>query len=617
MINRLMTTGFKKKQKLRNNGYYDIQEIFDDLYDKSKNKKDYKFYKLMDIITSKQNIELAYRNIKKNTGSKTSGVNKHTIGDIARVSNGDLVEYIKRRLQNYKPHKVHRVEIPKGNGKTRPLGIPTIEDRIIQQCIKQVLEPICEAKFYNHSYGFRPNRSTHHAIAKTKSLMQKNKLHYVVDIDIKGFFDNVNHGKLLKQMWSLGIQDKQLLCIISKMLKAPIEGIGIPIKGTPQGGILSPLLSNIVLNELDWWIAGQWEYFETKHNYDTIRDNKVERSHKYRALRKTKMKEIYIVRYADDFKIFCKDYKTANKIFKATKMWLKERLSLEISEEKSKIVNLNKNYSEYLGFKLRLKPKGNQKVVKSHISDKAKKRIENKLKEAIINIKKETTIENVNKYNSTVIGLHNYYKVATDVNEDFSKISYVINKSLKNRTNKIRSKTGEKSECYKKFYGKYNFKTTYIRGVALFPIAGITTQPPMHLQQKFCNYTKEGRKFIHDRQQSVSTLLLRYLMENPIPSESIEYNDNRISLYVGQNGICPISKDFLEIGNMECHHKIPKAKGGKDEYKNLIFLRTEVHKLIHATDLETIEKYRKKLDLNKQTLKKLNRLRVLVGNSVI
>lgn len=107
--------------------------------------------------------------------------------------------------------------IPKHDGKMRPLGIPSIEDRIIQQCIKQVLEPICEAKFYEYSYGFRPNRSAKHAIARCYHLMQRADLYYVVDIDIKGFFDNVDHSKLLKQIYSLGIRDKRVISIISKM----------------------------------------------------------------------------------------------------------------------------------------------------------------------------------------------------------------------------------------------------------------------------------------------------------------------------------------------------------------------------------------------------------------
>ena len=125
----------------------------------------------------------------------------------------------------------------------------------------QVLEPICEAKFHEHSYGLRPNRSTGNAIAQAYKNMQMSHLHYVVDIDIKGFFDNVNHGKLLKQLWTLGIRDKKLISVISTMLKAEVAGIGFPEKGTPQGGIISPLLSNVVLNELDWWLASRWRNF--------------------------------------------------------------------------------------------------------------------------------------------------------------------------------------------------------------------------------------------------------------------------------------------------------------------------------------------------------------------
>lgn len=191
-----MTT---KKQKLRNNEYYNIQELYDDLYDKSKNKNNYKFKNLMQYILDERNIELAYRNIKKNKGSKTSGTNSNTISNIADKDITTVIEYVNNRLGNYFPQSVRRVEIPKANGKKRPLGIPTIEDRLIQQCILQVLEPICEAKFYNHSYGFRPNRSAHDALGRAMYLANKTKLEYVVDIDIKGFFDNVDHSKLIKQ----------------------------------------------------------------------------------------------------------------------------------------------------------------------------------------------------------------------------------------------------------------------------------------------------------------------------------------------------------------------------------------------------------------------------------
>ena len=305
----------KKRQLLRNNEYYNIQDTFDSLYNQS--CKNYKFTNLMQFITSKQNILLAYRNIKKNKGSTTVGTDNLDIDFFEKMEQEEYIGYIQNKLANYHPKSVRRVKIPKPNGKTRPLGISCIDDRIIQQCIKQVLEPICEAKFHKHSYGFRPNRSTEHAIARCMSLMNINKLHYVVDIDIKGFFDNVNHSKLKKQLWSLGIQDKNLISAIGKILKSEIDGEGIPVKGTPQGGIISPLLSNVVLNELDWWISSQWESFETRYKYKYSND-------RYRRLKESKLKEVYLVRYADDFKIFCRDYKTAQKIYNATRLWLKK-----------------------------------------------------------------------------------------------------------------------------------------------------------------------------------------------------------------------------------------------------------------------------------------------------
>ena len=258
-----------KQKKLRYNEYYDLQPILDKLYQDSQNGKI--FTNLLEIVGSEENIRLAYRNIKKNTGRKTAGTDKKTIKDIEKMSVEKYVSVIQQKLIYYKPKPVRRIEIPKPNGKTRPLGIPTIIDRLVQQCILQVLEPICEAKFFERSNGFRPNRSAEQALAQCYKMIQLQNLHYVVDVDIKGFFDNVNHTKLVKQMWNLGIRDKKLLCIIKEMLKAPIimpNGEKIfPTKGTPQGGILSPLLSNIVLNELDWWITSQWENMPTRYEY--------------------------------------------------------------------------------------------------------------------------------------------------------------------------------------------------------------------------------------------------------------------------------------------------------------------------------------------------------------
>lgn len=433
----------QKKQKLRNAEYYDLQSKLDELYLKS--IKGEIFTSLMDIVKSEENILLAYCNISKNKGSKTAGTDNKTIRYLSKFSNENLIRYVRKRLEYYKPQSVLRKEIPKGDtGKTRPLGIPTISDRLIQQCFLQILEPICEAKFHERSNGFRPNRSAEHALAQCYAMIQRRDLHFVIDIDIKGFFDNVNHGKLLKQMWSLGVQDKKLLSIISTMLKAEVAGIGFPQKGTPQGGIISPLLSNIVLNELDWWISSQWENIPTRVCKEYIRSNNgvVDKNQKYEMLRKkSKLKECYIVRYADDFKIFCRNKNHAKKLFIAIENWLYERLGLNISPEKSRIVNLRKQYSEFLGFKIKAVKKSKKKngrtkyTVESHMSDKAIKKVKMQFREMVKRIQKpkneKEEFKAVGAYNAYVSGVHNYYQYATHISKDMRKIAFSITRTMK------------------------------------------------------------------------------------------------------------------------------------------------------------------------------------------
>ncbi|MDQ0247951.1 group II intron reverse transcriptase/maturase, partial [Bacillus fengqiuensis] len=392
-----------KRKKLRHNEYYNLQEIFDTLYTRSVSGK--KFYGLIELMSSNENIRLAYRNIKRNTGSKTAGTDNLTIKDICHLSVDDVINEVQNMFKMYEPQKVRRVLIPKTNGKFRPLGIPTIWDRIFQQCILQVMEPICETKFHKHSYGFRPNRSTHHAKARFEFLINQAGLHHCVDVDIKGFFDNVNHSKLLKQIWSLGIRDKALFSIISKLLKAEIDGERLPTKGTPQGGILSPLLSNIVLNELDWWISNQWETFSSNFEYKTS-------GIKYQALKKSGLKECFIVRYADDFKVLCRTRSQAIRMNYAIKDFLRARLHLETSEEKSKVINLKKNSSEFLGFTFKVVRKGKTRfgyVVHSNMSRKAKANASTKIKEAIKNIQKNPCTKTVWNFNTVVMGIQNYY----------------------------------------------------------------------------------------------------------------------------------------------------------------------------------------------------------------
>lgn len=616
-----------KQSKSRYIEYYGMQETFDKLYADSKNNKI--FVNLVEIIRSEENIKLAYRNIKRNTGSNTSGVDKLTIKDIEKLTESEYVEKIKKKMSWYKPKAVRREEIPKPDGRLRPLGIPTIWDRMVQQSILQVLEPICEAKFSEHSYGFRPNKSAENAMAEVYRRIHHSKLHYVVDVDIKGFFDNVNHTKLIKQMWELGIRDKTLICIIKEMLKAPIKmpngKIVYPEKGTPQGGILSPLLANIVLNELDWWIISQWQemYKVMKNPPKSQYGKRGERvyGNEYKALRKSNLKEVYIVRYADDFKIFCRKRSEANKIFVAVKQWLKERLKLEINEDKSKVVNLKRNYSNFLGIKLKVTSKSKKYVVKSHMCDKAIEIAKHKLKQQIGKIHRpkdnKSEWKAINQYNLMVIGLHNYYKMATNISLDVSKIARNINIAITNRL-KYRIERNGSLENYKYIKEKYgkSGQMRFVRNIPLIPIGYVKTKPPMSQKASVNSYTPNGRKEIH-KNLGVSTKTILELINVQDTHRSIEYMDNRISLYAGQNGKCAITGKLLEIHEIHCHHKIPVNNGGTDEYKNLVIIHKDVHQLIHAKEPETIIKYIETIKPDKNQLAKINKYRKLVNNAEI
>ncbi|MGN0255914.1 MAG: group II intron reverse transcriptase/maturase [Chordicoccus sp.] len=600
-----------KQRKIRNSEYYGMEGIFDGLYADS--RKSRVFNHLMEIIESEENIKLAYRTVKKNTGSDTAGVDKRTITDLAKLSEEEYVRLIKKQFSNYHPRPVRRVEIPKPNGKTRPLGIPTIVDRIVQQCILQVMEPVCEAKFSENSNGFRPNRSAETAIAQCMRLIQVQHMYHVVDLDIKGFFDNINHAKLIRQIWALGIRDKKLLCIIKEMLKAPIilpNGKKIiPTKGTPQGGILSPLLANIVLNELDWWIASQWEQMPTKTKFK-IRSNAQGteiKSHAYRALRRSRLKEVHAVRYADDFKIFCPTHEEAVRVYKATEMWLKDRLGLEISPEKSKVVNLKRQYSEFLGFKLKVRKKGRKYVVRSHMSDKAYKKAHEKLTEEVKKLahSPDDTAQfmQLQKYNAVVAGLHEYYCIATEISGDFGKLAFSINKQLRNRLKGDISRKGTlRNGFIKEKYGKSR-QMRFLHERPLVPIGYVQPKNAQH-KRKFVNkYTPEGRTSIH-KNLEIDTMTMLWLMRNPVRGRSIEYADNRISLYAAQYGKCAVTGQVMNAHDIHCHHKVPVSMGGTDEYANLVLVLKNVHVLIHASSETTIKRY-----LGELKLEKLNTLR--------
>ncbi len=682
---------------LRHSEYYDSQAVYDELYKKSEDGE--VFANLMPLIVDEKNIMLAYRNIKANTGSHTRGTDSATIEDIGRLTPSEVIMEVRGRLRGkngYHPGIVRRKDIPKTGDptKTRPLGIPCIWDRLIQQCIKQVLEPICEAKFYEHSYGFRANRSTKHAIAVTVKHMQLEKLHYVVEFDIKGFFDNVNHSKLIKQIWTLGIRDKELIYVLKQILKAPIMlengEILYPDKGTPQGGIISQLLANIVLNELDWWIASQWVNSPVISNYkiQVNRNGSQNKSNAYHEMRKTGLKEMYIVRYADDIRLFCRNRETAERAMIATTQWLKQRLKLNISPEKTRIVNTRKKSTKFLGFCLRVRKKGspaktqkqteqyksrsweaavatwkrthpdgqqkqcaeelgintttvnkwwhrveqqqeeNKRVIKyvieSHVSKENVEKVKANLKKQLRRVKypKGSTEQyEIEKYNAQVLGYHNYFEIATRVSIDFKPIrdSMIISwhNAMRTQRGTRITRNGKLTGTALQFDGYKDVRFSKETGKVIYPIGAVKYRTPKCRDRKVNSFTEDGRAIIH-KELTVNKNIMASMVSNPIWDESLEYNDNRLSLYSAQHGKCAVTGKLFETTNdIHCHHKLPKEKGGSDKYQNLTLVSKPIHILIHASSKDTILKYLTILQLDKKTMQKLNDLRRIVGNKEI
>lgn len=491
------------------------------------------------------------------------------------------------------------------------------------------MEPICEARFSDNSYGFRPNRSAENAIDRTYRLLQISHLHYVIEFDIKGFFDNVNHSKLIRQIWAMGIHDKRLIYVLKKILKAPIRmpdgEIVFPQKGTPQGGIISPLLANIVLNELDRWIESQWQSNPAvrKHSIGYNKNGSEILSHGFAAMRKTKLKEMFIVRYADDFRIFCRYKKDAQRVLSAVTQWLQERLRLEVSQEKTRIVNTKSCYSEFLGFKIKVRKRGNKYTVVSHMSDTALQRERHKLVEQAKRIARpkegRTEVDELRIFNSMLMGIQNYYQIATMVNVDCTTLHRAVMTVFTNRLRIHKrgrlQRQGRKltSKEWKRF-GKTKMMR-YLAGTKepIYPIGYIQHKNPMAKKRSICSYTVAGRAGLHDNLR-VNMKLLHTIMRQSCRYRSAEYADNRVSLFSAQWGKCAVTgKEFQVAADIHCHHIIPKWLGGTDAYENLILVLTPIHRLVHAVHQSTINFYMEILKLNSVQLKKLNNLRSKAG----
>lgn len=365
--------------------------------------------RLIEEVLSNKNLNKAYLQVFKNKGSAGfDGVTVEELKAYLGVHQGQIIKDIMNR--KYKPQPVKRVEIPKDNGKVRLLGIPTVVDRVIQQAISQVLSPIYEEQFSEYSYGFRPNRSCEMAIIKSLEFINDGN-DWVVDIDLERFFDTVNHDRLIQLIYKT-IDDGDIMSLISKYLRS-----GVMIKGTfeetklgtPQGGNLSPLLSNIMLNELDKELES-------------------------RGLR--------FVRYADDCNIYVKSEKAANRVMKSITTFIEKKLGLIVNASKSQ-VGRPKDI-KFLGFGYYFDTKSKRYEVKPHLTSIVK--LKRKLKKLLKRSWSMSLDKRLLKLKQLIKGWVNYFKIAkmktalTVIDRKVrNAIRVIIWKQWKNSTKRIKS----------------------------------------------------------------------------------------------------------------------------------------------------------------------------------
>lgn len=391
-----------------NNTSEKVRELQRKLYLAAKLNSKRKFHALYDKVYRMDILKEAWKRVRANGGA--GGIDGTTIADIELYGIEKFLQEIQQELteQQYHPKAVRRTFIPKGNGEQRPLGIPIIKDRVIQMAVKIIIEPLFEADFKESSYGFRPKRNAHQALDRIRKDTAK-KGWWVVEADIKGYFNSINHEKLML-MVKQRISDRRVLKMIWKWLKAGIMENG-EIKeseiGSPQGGVISPLLANIYLHYLDC----KWEYH-------------------YKHLGK-------LIRYCDDFVIICRTKKEAEHALKAVKS-IMERLELELHPDKTKLVSMwdGKGGFDFLGFqhlRKQTETSKGQKFNETHQypSRKAMQKMRDNIKNVFAS--RATLLLELRKIieilNPKIIGMRNYYGLK-NAGKQLNKIDWYIVKKF-------------------------------------------------------------------------------------------------------------------------------------------------------------------------------------------
>ena len=393
------------------------------------------FKGLLEIMSAEATIITAIHNIKSNHGSETPGVDLKTMRkDYLEKPYQWVIKDIQGALKHFEAQEIRRKYIDKpGKAEKRPLGIPTIRDRIVQECMKLVLEPILEAQFFAHSYGFRPMRDAEMALARINQVSHVSAKYWIVEGDISKCFDNIDHSILLRRLYHIGIKDRRVLQIVKAMLRAGImDEYAVNEYGTPQGGIISPLLANAYLDIMDEWVAKQWERKNTRRTYRT-------EGTKRKSLYQTSLAPRWLIRYADDFVIITDTRAHAEQWKARLQTFLRSKLKLTLSTEKTLITDVRRKHIHFLGYELKMIP-GNSRTgyITKTIPDRERLQrkvdsIAESIKKIPRNFSKEQFIWEINRINSQVRGIIQYYQCCTWVSVALRRHSHRLQMIAKDR----------------------------------------------------------------------------------------------------------------------------------------------------------------------------------------
>ena len=566
----------------------------------SKNKEEV-FTRLYRYLLRPDIYYEAYRNLYANSGAATKGVNEDTADGFSEAKINRIIKSLE--TETYQPKPARRTYIQKASGKMRPLGIPTFTDKLVQEVLRLVLQAVYEPVFLNCSHGFRPNRSCHTALAQAKQELSGAR--WFIEGDIKGCFDHIDHTVLVGLV-NRKIKDARLIKLLHKFLKAGYMEQNTFFKsaeGTPQGGILSPLLANVYLTAFDWTVGRMYQHPRQQTAYIC--------SDRARLLYQGVIPK-YLVRYADDWVILTNSEQEAHRFLHWLQKYFTHRLKIELSEEKTVITDMRQAPVNFLGFSFKVRQtayqpdKPRREIAMSYPNPQ---KLQKAIRKLCDGVKAVRTCSNdsyravqIETVNAQIVGIAEHYKHVL-CSEAYHKIDYAVNKCaykvfkriygksvkdhvipLENLSNRPTRHAGHKDTALAmQIHGQWiGFTKAYLTHAA---------HGGHSFHQKITPYTAEGRELYRRKAKKSApkdrpplydgTNLLELSAKKPI--YNFEYYMNREYAFNRDKGKCRCCHINLNPGHYHCHHINPKLPINQiNKVQNLAWVCENCHKAIHG-----------------------------------